>query len=274
MQKALCCIGGGSNGKSLFLNILSKVIGSENVSNVEMSAFAQDFQRINLMSSMLNISSETRSNVVQAESYFKSIVAGDTCSACYKGKDYINFVPRAKVIMSCNEYLKPNDTSDGFLRRLLFVKFPIKFCDDPDPNNPNEQPIDRTLEAKFSQPEYLSGIMNWVICGYMQLKAVGEFTQADDAYELQEELKALTNPVIDFLLEFKMPYDIKAKKYCVLYSEFYEYYSMWCIKSGHKPASKRKFLLQVAQVISEYRPDIKPYRTAKERGYELDRTGN
>ena len=274
MQKALCCIGGGSNGKSLFLNILSKVIGSENVSNVEMSAFAQDFQRINLMSSMLNISSETRSNVVQAESYFKSIVAGDTCSACYKGKDYINFVPRAKVIMSCNEYLKPNDTSDGFLRRLLFVKFPIKFCDDPDPNNPNEQPIDRTLEAKFSQPEYLSGIMNWVISGYMQLKAVGEFTQADDANELQEEFKALTNPVIDFLLEFKMPYDIKAKKYCVLYSEFYEYYSMWCIKSGHKPASKRKFLLQVAQVISEYRPDIKPYRTAKERGYELDRTGN
>ena len=273
MQKALCCIGGGSNGKSLFLNVLSKVIGSENISNVEMSAFAQDFQRINLMSSMLNISSETRSNVAQAESYFKSIVAGDTCSACYKGKDYITFTPRAKVIMSCNEYLKPNDTSDGFLRRLLFVKFPIKFCDNPDPNKSNEQPIDRTLEAKFSKPEYLSGVMNWVIDGYKQLRAVGEFTQADDANELQEEFKALTNPIIDFLTEFKMPFDINTHKHSVTNSCFYEHYAVWCIKSGHKPASKRKFLLQASQLISEYRPDITHYRTATERGYELTETG-
>lgn len=281
MQKALCCIGGGSNGKSLFLNILSKVIGSENVSNVEMSAFAQDFQRINLMSSMLNISSETRSNVVQAESYFKSIVAGDTCSACYKGKDYINFVPRAKVIMSCNEYLKPNDTSDGFLRRLLFVKFPIKFCDDPDPNNPNEQPIDRTLEAKFSQPEYLSGIMNWVISGYMQLKAVGEFTQADDANELQEEFKALTNPVIDFVKEFIMPVEAGTGFKQITSSELYQYYVMWCANSGHKAMSAHRFNIEVKRSFEEYRPDIvycgEKRIAGNKRGYkqiELNRTGD
>lgn len=276
MQKALCCIGGGSNGKSLFLNILSKVIGSENVSNVEMSAFAQDFQRINLMSSMLNISSETRSNVAQAESYFKSIVAGDTCSACYKGKDYITFTPRAKVIMSCNEYLKPNDTSDGFLRRLLFVKFPIKFCDNPDPNKPNEQPIDRTLEAKFSKPEYLSGVMNWVINGYVQLKAVGEFTQADDANELQEEFKALTNPVIDFAKEFVMPVESGSGFKRITSDGLYQHYIVWCANSGHKAMSAHRFSIEVKRVFEEYRPDIIPHSNGKKRGYkqiELTETG-
>lgn len=268
MQKALCCIGGGANGKSVFLNTLSKVIGKENVSNVEMSSFAQDFQRIKLMHTMLNISSETRSNVAQAESYFKSIVAGDTCSACYKGKDYVEFIPRAKVIMSCNEYLKPNDTSNGFLRRLLFVKFPVKFCEDPNPNDPYEKPIDRTLEERFSKPEMLSGIMNWAISGYRQLKAVGEFTQPDDTKKIIEEFTALTNPIIDFLTEFVMPTNDRGYRR-VCNSDFYDHYVSWCANSGHKSASKRKFSMEVARLIKEYRPDIFPYRTSNERGYEL-----
>lgn len=268
MQRALCCIGGGSNGKSVLLNVMSLVYGKENISNVEMSAFAQDFQRIKLMDSMLNISSETRSNVAQAESYFKSVVAGDTCSACYKGKDYVEFIPRAKIIMACNEYLKPNDTSNGFLRRLLFVRFPVKFCDDPNPDNELEQPIDRTLEAKFSKPEYLSGIMNWVISGYRQLKSVGEFTKADDTQEIVEEFTALTNPVIDFLAEFVMPVQYGTGFKRVTNTEIYERYTAWCINSGHKPSSRRRFIMQVNSLLQEYRPDIKPYRTTTERGFE------
>lgn len=268
MQKALCCIGEGSNGKSVFLNILSKVIGQENVSNVEMSSFAQDFQRIKLMDSMLNISSETRSNVAQAESYFKSVVAGDTCSACYKGKDYIEFVPRAKIIMSCNEYLKPNDTSNGFLRRLLFVNFPVKFCDEPDINNPLEQPIDRTLESHFSEPDNLAGIMNWVISGYRQLRTVGEFTKGDDTDQIVEEFAELTNPIISFLKEFEMPYDAMAGAYRISNGEFYQRYVVWCDNSGHKATSRHRFLMQVSKLQPAYRTDIVKYRRDNERGYE------
>lgn len=272
LQKSLCCIGNGANGKSVFLNIISKVLGRDNVSNVEMSAFAQDFQRIKLMNSMLNISSETRSDVVQAETYFKQIVAGDTCTACYKGKDFVEFVPRAKLVMSCNEYLEPKDTSDGFLRRLLFVKFPVKFCDNPNPNNELEQKADRTLEKRFSQPEYLSGIMNWVISGYTQLKAVGGvFTEADDYKEVVEEFKTLTNPLIEFAREFVMPIEHGTGFRRISTEELYLDYTIWCSHSGYKAMPKINFVKNINKQFEEYRPEIKPSkaRINGKRGYEI-----
>ena len=71
LQKCAVLIGSGANGKSVFLNVLTKIFGSANVSNVEMSSLSQDFQVIQLMNSMLNISAETRTNVAGAESKFK-----------------------------------------------------------------------------------------------------------------------------------------------------------------------------------------------------------
>jgi phage/plasmid-associated DNA primase len=169
--------------------------------------------------------------------------------------------------MSCNEYLKPRDTSDGFLRRLLFVKFPVKFCDDPNPKK-NERKIDRTLESKFAKPEYLSGIMNWIISGYRQLKAVGEFTQPTDTANILEEFTALTNPIIDFLTEFVMPTDDRGFRR-ITTANLYQHYVAWCGNSGHRATSKRKFGMEVIKLLPDYRPDIFPYRTSNERGYEL-----
>ena len=50
MQKALYLVGSGANGKSVYLNILQKVFGDENISNVPLTSFNQDFQLINMKS--------------------------------------------------------------------------------------------------------------------------------------------------------------------------------------------------------------------------------
>ena len=110
--------------------------------------------------------------------------------------------------------------------------------------------------------------MNWVISGYRQLKSVGEFTKADDTQEIVEEFTALTNPVIDFLAEFVMPVQYGTGFKRVTNTEIYERYTAWCINSGHKPSSRRRFIMQVNSLLQEYRPDIKPYRTTTERGFE------
>ena len=140
-----------------------------------MSALAQDFQRVQLSSSILNISTETKSDVNGAESYFKQIVAGDMISACYKGKPYFSFTPRAKLWISCNDFIKPKDTSDGFMRRLKFINFPIRFCDDPQEDN--ERLVDRNIEERLSTCQNLSGIFNWVLQGYIELKQQGRFSE-------------------------------------------------------------------------------------------------
>ena len=158
LQKAFFLCGNGANGKSVFLNVLSAVFSEANVSNVEMSSLIEPFQRISLMNSLVNISTETNSNVKGAESMFKQIVVGDEISGCYKNKDFVKFKPRCVMISACNEYIQSHDTTNGFLRRIQFIDFPRKF---------EGENADRDLESKLKTE--LSGIFNWCYEGYKRL---------------------------------------------------------------------------------------------------------
>lgn len=261
LQKCAVLIGSGANGKSVFLNVLTKIFGSTNVSNVEMSSLSQDFQVIQLMNSMLNISAETRTNVAGAESKFKQITAGDEISACYKGKDYITFRPRAKMFVACNEYVKSSDTTEGWTRRFCFVDFPMHFVETPNPENPEELPIDREIESRLTTTDSLSAIFNWVLQGYEMLLACGYFTEPDDQRKITEEFKELSNPLIEFAKEVEFNAPISS-------NQLYDRYKEWCTESGHNPLARNTFTKRVAKSFREYRNDIETYRTSKFRGWQ------
>ena len=261
LQKCAVLIGSGANGKSVFLNVLTKIFGSANVSNVEMSSLSQDFQAIQLMDSMLNISAETRTNVAGAESRFKQITAGDEISACYKGKDYITFRPRAKMFLACNEYVKSSDTTEGWTRRFCFVDFPMHFVEIPNPDNPEELPIDRDIEARLTSTENLSAIFNWVLQGYIMLRNCGYFTEPDDQKAINEEFKELSNPLIEFAKEVTVNNFINN-------TQLYTRYKNWCDETGHNPLARNTFQKRIAKAFKEYRSDLEPYKTKTERGYQ------
>ena len=265
LQKCAVLIGSGANGKSVFLNVLTKIFGSANVSNVEMSSLSQDFQVIQLMNSMLNISAETRTNVAGAESKFKQITAGDEISACYKGKDYITFRPRAKMFLACNEYVKSSDTTEGWTRRFCFVDFPMHFVENPNPNNPEELPIDRNIETRLTTQNSLSAIFNWVLQGYEMLLACGYFTEPDDQRAINEEFKELSNPLIEFAKEVEIDNPLSN-------NQLYDKYKYWCDDSGHNALARNTFIKRIIKAFKEYRSDIEPYRTSKYRGWQPKQT--
>ena len=269
LQKCAVLIGSGANGKSVFLNVLTRIFGSANVSNVEMSSLSQDFQVIQLMNSMLNISAETRTNVAGAESKFKQITAGDEISACYKGKDYITFRPRAKMFLACNEYVKSSDTTEGWTRRFCFVDFPMHFVDNPNPDNPEELPIDRDIESRLTTNDALSAIFNWVLQGYEILLACGYFTEPDDQKAITEEFKELSNPLIEFVKEVEIINPLSN-------NQLYDRYKSWCDDSGHNPLARNTFVHRIFKAFKEYRSDIESYRTSKFRGWQpkLTNLGN
>jgi putative DNA primase/helicase len=261
LQKCAVLIGSGANGKSVFLNVLTRIFGSQNVSNVEMSSLSQDFQVIQLMNSMLNISAETRTNVAGAESKFKQITAGDEISACYKGKDYINFKPRAKMFLACNEYVKSSDTTEGWTRRFCFVDFPMHFVEMPNPECPEELPIDRDIETRLTRTKNLTGIFNWVLEGYVMLKNCGYFSEPDDQKRITEEFKELSNPLLEFAKDVEITSPISNNK-------LYDLYKYWCEDSGHNTLARNTFLNRIAKAFKEYRKNLEPFRTAKYRGWQ------
>ncbi len=267
LQKCAVLIGSGANGKSVFLNVLTRIFGSQNVSNVEMSSLSQDFQVIQLMNSMLNISAETRTNVAGAESKFKQITAGDEISACYKGKDYINFKPRAKMFLACNEYVKSSDTTEGWTRRFCFVDFPMHFVELPNPECPEELPIDRDIEQRLTSTKNLTGIFNWVLEGYKILKSCGYFTEPDDQKEITEEFKELSNPLLEFAKEVDLIASISNE-------QLYTKYRYWCEDSGHNALARNTFQKRIVKAFKEYRKDLEPYRNKKERGWQVKSDSN
>ena len=258
IHKCAALVGEGANGKSIYFNALSNVFGKENVSRITIANLSQDFQAINLLGSLLNISSENKTEFYGAEETFKQVVSGDDISACYKGKDYISFKPRAKMIISLNNMPKSSDKSSGLTRRFAFIKFPLTFVEEP--KEANERPLDRTLETKFAENSHLSGILNWVLEGYVMVRRCGYLTETREHIEQLTVFKEDSDPTIIFVKEMK----INGR---VLNSELYDMYKYWCADNMYKPEPSRSALRLIGKHIKEYRDDIEPFVSNSKRGY-------
>ena len=258
LHKCAALVGEGANGKSVYFNALSNVFGKDNVSRITVSNLSQDFQAINLLGSMLNISSETKTDFYGAEETFKQVVSGDDISACYKGKDYINFKPRAKMIISLNNMPKSSDKSNGLTRRFAFIKFPLMFVEEP--KEPNERLLDRSLETKFAENSHLSGILNWVLEGYVMVRRCGYLTETREHIEQLGVFMEDSDPTIVFVKELKITGRTPN-------SRIYDEYKYWCSDNMYKPENSQSALRLIRKHITEYRKDIEPYVSNGVRGY-------
>lgn len=252
LQKCFFLLGDGANGKSVFLDTLGEVIGKGNVSNVEISGLIEPFQRIRLMSSLVNISSETQSDVQGAESVFKQLVTGDRVNGCYKGKDFIEFRSRTKFISACNEFMRSRDITSGFMRRICFIRFTQTYLNNPDPNNENQHKADRDLAQKLLAE--VPGIFNWIYEGYRFLKRTDTFSQPRDEQEILDAFKQENNPLISFYQE-----ELYAGEWQK--SELYSKYRDWADKSGYKCFGKIMFMRKLKMTIEQYGDTVEEYRT-------------
>lgn len=204
-QKALMLKGGGSNGKSVFFDVVSALFGGIGnngdgyVSQSEPSKWIKDFRLMPLRSSWVNISSETESDLSGSEGIFKKVVAGEVLEDSYKHKDPIPFKTRSKLMMACNFFPTVKDTSDGFMRRWLIVELPMHFVEKDKIRGANDRVFDPFLEDKLLRN--LSGIFNWAILGLQRLLAQKQFTKTKNHDKLLNEFRAANNPLYSFVEE-------------------------------------------------------------------------
>ena len=253
LQKCFFLMGNGANGKSVFLNVIRAVFGEANVSSVEMSSLIEPFQRINLINSLVNISTETSSNVKGAESLFKQIVVGDTINGCYKNKDFVNFNPRCVMISACNEYIKSRDTTEGFMRRICFIDFPCKF---------EGEKADTELEAKLKTE--LAGIFNWAFEGYKRLRVQKEFTKTPEQLVMMDEFVQITNPVAAFIRECLSDQTGQIER-----TALYQKYVSWCKEAGHEAQSRNKFIQNFRKTIKPLMPNVEEKKVLGVRCFDF-----
>lgn len=126
--------GSGSNGKSVFVRLLRKFLGSENVASTTLERLQTNrFETFSLRGKLVATVGETEVAVLERSGILKAITGGDSVPIEAKGKGSFSEVLTVKLIINGNSVPSTTDRTDGFYRRALVVDFPNKFEGDQDP---------------------------------------------------------------------------------------------------------------------------------------------
>lgn len=238
MQKAFVLYGKtAGNGKSTLLEIIERLIGSENVSHVTLQDFVSNrFSVSEIKGKLVNMVSEMTKEFLKDSSVFKQIVTGDTTTVEEKFKDRHTIKPYAKHIFTANELPKVADTSNGYFRRLFIIPFEAVFTDLEKINfNFKELITEQALD-------YLAAI---ALQEYIIARREHAFINEEESKNIIETYKMDSNTVIAYL------YD-KDRMRCLLRSgrvrkrnEVFADYINYCKDSGYIHKGRNKFYEEV-----------------------------
>ena len=244
-EKALMLHGTGANGKSVFFEVVSALLGTKNVSNYSLQSLTNDngYFRANLANKLVNYASEINGKL--EASVFKQLVSGEPVEARLPyGQPFI-LKDYAKMIFNVNELPKDVEHTNAFFRRFLIIPFDVTIP---------EGKQDKTLHLKIIEKE-LSGVFNWVLDGLERLLKQKGFSECEASRLAVSQYKLESDSVELFLTDNE--YRSDATVYTLI-KEIYLEYRNYCNEDGLHPVKKGNFIKRL-----------------KDNGYIVDRaTGN
>lgn len=227
-EKALILYGTGANGKSVFFEVVSALLGEKNTSNFSLQNLTNEngYFRAKMANKLVNYASEINGKL--ESSIFKQLVSGEPVEARLPYGEPFTLKQYAKLIFNCNELPKDVEHTNAYFRRFLIVPFEVTIP-------PNEQ--DKQLHTKIIENE-LSGVFNWVLEGLNRLLKQKRFTECDTVKKAVEQYKSQSDSVKMFVDENS--YMKSASSYKLL-KELYNDYKVFCVEDGFKPVNKTNF---------------------------------
>lgn len=230
--------GTGENGKSTFLNILNKVLSSDNVSNMTLQDLGNKqnrFASANLFQKEANLFADVDSEFLKSTGLLKALTGGDRLSAEFKGKDHFMFVNFAKLIFSANELPAFNDFTRGFERRLYVIPFDCV--------------IDEVFKAKHDLKAIEAEIPLFAVyCMNVFRLALerGELTVSEKMKQAKEKWLKESNHVLRFIEEM-CEVDMESKEGDSS-KMIYEEYRNFCYRENLKELSQPRFTKQLEKM--------------------------
>jgi len=130
INRLFCFIGGGMNGKSKFLELLTKFIGECNCATTELDLLLNSrFEVTRLHKKLVCMMGETNFNEISKTSILKKLTGGDLIGFEYKNKNPFSEKNYAKILIATNSLPTTTDKTLGFYRRWLIIDFPNQFTE-------------------------------------------------------------------------------------------------------------------------------------------------
>ena len=221
-QKFFFLHGFGANGKSVFIETISDLLGDYSMHTPVSTLMTKAAGAINNDVARLNgarfvAATETQEHSKFNESELKQLTGGDTITARFLNKEFFEFLPEFKLWISGNHKPVSGD-GYGIWRRLILIPFNVKFA---------KKDRDNKLTEKLKQE--LPGVLNWAIAGCIKWQKEGLKTP-DAIQSAISEYKSEMDTVqqwIDDCWETNSATDSEIKS-----TELYRSYINWADQNG------------------------------------------
>jgi len=224
--------GTGQNGKSTFVEVISKLLGKyckkADIKTFSEKQFDESINTPELAEfpgKRFVFATETKQGKAFDVGRIKDWTGGELIPACQKYKTPFNFFPHFKLWIAGNHKPIIKDSTLSTWRRIRFIPFNVTISD---------QEKDENLYLKLEAE--LSGILNWAIQGCLiwqteKLKPPKEVIEATAEYqESQDRLSPFIKGVC-----------ITGKRYFIPFKTLYETYIAYCEANNDTLMSKPAF---------------------------------
>ena len=262
------------NGKSTMIERIADVLGDYSKTirpetlaiknNPDSRTASPDVAK--LAGTRLCVCSEIPKRMPLDVGLLKTLTGRDTIVARFLHQDEFQFVPKFKMICNTNFLPVVSDNTIFKSDRVQVVSFDRHF---------EEAEQDKTLKDKLSTKEALSGILNWMIEGWIAFCREG--------LEVPEAIKKSTTDYeasSDKLQNFINECLAEAEGKNISVKETYARYEKWCSENGYHVENKQNFISDCkAKGIykergmvdgSQVRNIIKDYEFAEDGFMEVD----
>ena len=242
LEKALILYGSGANGKSVFFQIVERILGGENIANYSLQDLTdkKGYHRAELANKLVNYASEINGKL--EASIFKQLVSGEPLAARLPYGNPFILKNYARLVFNCNELPREVEHTNAFFRRFLIIPFDVTI-----PEEERDSQLGDKITGKYKpEKSELSGVFNWVLEGLNRLRKQKKFTSSDAAKKQLEQFRLESDSVRLFLSE--LGYKPSINEF-LAFSDLYTHYKEFCRDSGFRTTSSRTFLTE----IDEYR---------------------
>jgi putative DNA primase/helicase len=222
--------GTGANGKSVFINTISGILGdyarSAPIETFTDSAVERHPTELAMLRGARLVSAvETEQGRRWAESRIKSLTGGDRVAARFMRQDFFEYVPQFKLLIAGNHKPSLRSVDEAIRRRLHLIPFAITI-----PPAERDPALSAKLQAEW--PAILAwmieGCVEWQKHGLMVPPAVqaatAQYIEAEDAFGLWFDECVQRQP---------MGYETAA--------DLFVSWKAWAERAGETPGSLKRF---------------------------------
>lgn len=222
--------GKGRNGKSIFVETISEILGDYSNNMQAKSLMVQKNDNVNtdiarLSKARFVTSSEPNEGFRFDEGLIKQLTGGDKVTARFLYAEEFEYQPKFKIWVSTNHKPIIRGTDDGIWRRLILIPFEVQIP---------EEKVDKDLKYKLLRES--PAILNWMTEGaymWMQegLKMPDKLKEASQAYRTEMD-------VVEQFIEEKCKRTENVRE---TGKALYEEYKKWADENNEYKMDKNKF---------------------------------